>query len=296
MGPRDSRITKPLVDLVTNQHGVVSRAQLRALGVSDTVVRGWLSEGRLLRLHRSVFAVGHLALGIEGRVLAAVLTCGPGAVASHRTAAVLWGLLERAPRRIDITTITDAGGRDDRIRLHRVRSLDVADTRAVREIPATAVPRTLVDLAGVVDPYLLQRALAQAEVHGLVTRDDLADVLARSNGRRGATALRRAVGVERALTRSALERRMLALCDRHGLPRPRVNTKVAGHEVDFHWPRANLVVEVDGYRYHRARRAFEQDRRRDGRLLLAGIRCLRLTYRQLADEKAVVTTLRALLA
>jgi very-short-patch-repair endonuclease len=264
--------------------------------VSNTVVRGWLSEGRLLRLHRSVFAVGHEALGMEGRMLAAVLACGPGAVLSHRSAAVLWGVLERWAGPPEVTITRQAGRRDRRISIRRVRVLEESDVAAQRGIPVTSPPRTLLDLAGVASPYLLQRALAQAEVLALTSDHELRAILARSNGRRGAAALRLALKEDAAFTRSALERRMLALCDRYDLPRPRVNTIVEGYEVDFHWPRAHLVVEVDGYRFHRARHAFEADRRRDAELLLAGIRTLRITHRRLAeDETRVVASLRRLL-
>ncbi len=124
----------------------------------------------------------------------------------------------------------------------------------------------------------------------------LRDVLSRSNGRRGARALRRALALPPTLTRSELENRFLMLCRAHRIPRPLVNEEVAGLEVDFFWPRARLAVETDSRTYHLTGHAFERDRERDARLLLAGIRVLRLTDRRLlADPRQVARTLRDLL-
>jgi very-short-patch-repair endonuclease len=282
--------------LAERQHGVVSREQLRAFGLSDTAIRGWIGRGLLHRMHRGVYAVGHCALPMEGRMLAAVLACGPGAALSHRSAAALWGLRATAQRRIDVTAVADGGRRDPAIAQHRARTLEATDLTAHRGVPVTTVARTLVDLAGVVPAAAVERALAQAEVLRLYDHAAVCEVLERSNGRRGAQALRAAMGTPIAFTRSELESRMLALCRRHRLPPPRVNAVVCGHEVDFLWPAARLIVETDGHRFHGTRRAFEQDRRRDAELLVAGYRVVRITYRRLMTEPdAVADTIRALL-
>ncbi|MGH2948485.1 MAG: DUF559 domain-containing protein [Solirubrobacteraceae bacterium] len=228
-------------------------------------------------------------------MLAAVLACGPGAVLSHRSAAALWELRPSARERIEVTSAARVGERERAIELHRVRRLEPADVTVHRDVPITTVARTFVDLAGVIQPEALERALAQAEILNLFSLNAMLDVLSRSNGRRGAQALRAALTEPPALTRSELERRMLALCRRHRLTKPLVNATVCGFEVDFFWPAARLAVETDGGAYHRTRRAFEEDRRRDAELLLAGYRVLRITHRRLRfDPHGVARTLRAL--
>jgi len=225
MGPLDPQIAEPSA-LAERQHGVVERSQLRALGVSDTRIRGLIRARTLLRLHRGVYAVGHRSLRLEGRMLAAVLACGPGAVLSHRSAAALWELRATERDRIDVSAASRRGGADAAIDLHRTGGFDAVDVAVHRGVPVTSVARTFVDLAGVVAAPALERALAQAEVAGIYDRAALLEVLGRSNGRRGAGALRAALDEPFALTRSKLERRMLSLCRRHRLPEPSVNSLI----------------------------------------------------------------------
>jgi very-short-patch-repair endonuclease len=150
----------------------------------------------------------------------------------------------------------------------------------------TTPARTLLDLAVVLDHGGLARALEEAEVLGLVSRPSLADLLARSRGRRGAAAIRLVLerGREPAFTRSEAEARLLGLIRAARLPTPEVNARIGGYEVDFLWREARLVVEVDGYAYHSTRAAFERDRRKDADLQALGLRTTRLTYRQIAHE------------
>ena len=210
---------------------------------------------------------------------------------------MLWELRPNARTRIEVTATSARGRKNQAIDLHRVTRLDPADVTAHRGIPVTTVARTFVDLAGVIPAPALERALAQAEILNLFSLKAMFEVLSRSNGRRGARALRAALTEPPEMTRSELERRMLAICRRHRLPRPKVNTYVCGFEVDFHWPAARLAVETDGGAVHRTRLAFEEDRRRDGELLLAGYRVLRITHRRLRfDPHGVGETLRTLTA
>jgi very-short-patch-repair endonuclease len=292
MGTPESR----LAGLAEKQHGVVAREQLRALGLGEHAIVRRVKQGRLQRLHRGVYAVGHRALRPEGRMLAAVLACGPGAVLSHRSAAALWGLRYNDRARVDVTTTEKRGVGDPAIDLHRARTLDPTDITEHRGIPITTVARTFVDLAGVVDKPALDRALNQAEILGLYDHAALTEILDRSNGRRGAQALRTALAQPPALTRSELEAQFLTLCADRGLPQPSLNAAVCGYEVDFLWRQANLIVETDGYAYHRTRQAFERDRRRDGELKRAGYEVLRVTYWQVKREPEwVASTIQALL-
>jgi very-short-patch-repair endonuclease len=247
-----------------------------------------LRVGRLHRLHRGVYMLGHGAAGREARALAAVLACGPGAVLSHRSAGAWWGLLDTRRADVDVTASRGRGARSG-IDVHRARALDVADTTTQRGMPITTASRTLLDLAAVVPAHRLERALAQAERLHVYDHRAVLDVVARCNGHRGAGALRAAVDRGAELTRSDLEARVLAAIRRAGLPAPRINDRVVvpGHaplEADFHWPAEQLIVETDGYETHGTRAAFDADRRRDAALQAAGYRVLRFTARSAASE------------
>ncbi len=236
-----------------------------------------VQSGRLHRIHRGVFAVGHKRLTNEGIWLAAVLACGDGAALSHRSAAALWKLLPASRGIVDIT-VPGTGGRRKRrgIRLHRSPSLTPAATVRRNGIAVTTPARTLADLRRVSTPEEFRNARRQAEIMGL----DLGQQ-----------------GVEADLTRSELEHRFLRLCRRHRLPRPEVNARVGPFVVDFLWCSQRLVVETDGYRFHRGRLAFEADRARDIELKLLGYTVVRFTHRQVVDDPSrVARTLRTLLA
>jgi very-short-patch-repair endonuclease len=165
-------------------------------------------------------------------------------------------------------------------------------------VPLTTPARTLLDLAEVVPGRALERAVAEAENLRLFDLSAVERTIAAHPHRHGAARLGAvlsdaAVGDE--LTRSELEERVLAICVRHRLPRPLLNARVAGLEVDFYWPAARLVVEADSRRYHLTSAAFERDRERDAQLMLHGIRVLRLTSRRIAAEPdGVAATLTAL--
>lgn len=141
---------------------------------------------------------------------------------------------------------------------------------------------------------MVERA-EQLEIFDLAAIESL---LERCGGHRGAAALRRAIEEYRepAFTRSALERRFLRLVRDAGLPRPSVNEFVAGYEIDVYWERERFAVELDGYRHHRGRAAFERDRLRQEDLKIAGIEMVRLTARRIVEGPAeVVSRLEELL-
>jgi hypothetical protein len=284
--------------LAARQHGVVSRRQLRALGVDDSAVAYRVRVGRLHRLHVGVYAVGHVAVGRRGRWLAAVLACGDGAVLSHAAAGALWGLRPSAAARIDVTVATAAGRNDPTLRPHR-SALPAGETTALHGIPVTTPARTILDLAATLQRRPLERLLDTAE-NTRLTDVAILDALARAHPRhRGAKRLREALHTHTpgsTLTRSELEERFLALCDAAGIDRPLVNHHVAGRERDFVFPSRRLVIETDSWRHHQSRQAFEDDRHRDATLLRAGYRTLRVTHRWLTTEPGeVVATLRAVL-
>ena len=291
--PADRR----LATLAGRQYGVVTRGQLRALGIGHNGVGERVRTGRLHRVHRGVYAVGHRVLTQEARWLAATLACGPGAALSHRSAAALWALRPSSAPTVDVSVPTGAGIRARHgIRVHRSARLTADDVTVHCGIPVTTVARTLLDLADALPPQPVKRAIHEADYRGLLDMAALVAVVERNPGRRGPTVLALARGpVER--TRSELEERFLALCSKHGLPRPEVAARIEGFEVDFLWRAERIVVEIDGLAAHRTRQAMERDRLRDRRLLLAGYRTVRLTSQSLTrDWEVVFADLRALRA
>jgi very-short-patch-repair endonuclease len=291
-------LDRAIAELAGRQWGVVSRAQLGALGLGADAMQWRARTGRLVRLHRGVYAVGHGSVRREGHFLAAVLACGPGAVLSHRSAAWHWGLLGSDQAVVDVTARRGRRGGPG-IRLHRARSLDARDTTTHQGIAITTVARTLLDLAATVRADRLERAYAQALQLQLYDHGAISDVLARANGHRGATPLATATAREPRLTRSDWEARFLKLVRDHGLPEPLVNHALTapdhGHcEVDFYWPAQRLVVETDSWSAHGSRAAYEQDRARDAALQAAGIRVVRFAWR--ARDETILRRLRVLLA
>jgi very-short-patch-repair endonuclease len=287
--------------LAEDQFGVVSHPQLVAAGVSSGAIKRRVRIGRLHPVHRGVYLVGHAVTVRGGREMAAVLACGTGAVVSHRTAACLWALLPYPANQppVDITLAGRDPGTRRGIRVHRVRSMDSRDTRTLHRIPITTPARTLLDLATALPPPLLETAVAEAQVRRLVRKRDLIDQLERNRGRRGTRAVRQVLNIEGApaFTRSEAERKLLSLLRASELPMPQVNARLGRHEVDFLWREQQLVVEVDGFRFHSSRASFEGDRHRDAALAAIGYTVLRITWRQLvAAPEAVVARMAAALA
>jgi very-short-patch-repair endonuclease len=277
-------IDELIAALAERQHGVVGRVQLVALGLSHRAIDGRVAAGRLHAVHRGGYAVGHRRLTREGRWMAAVLACGPGAALSHRDAGALWDLSATDRRGIEVSTPRHRRDRAG-IEIHRAR-LEPDETTIHEGIPVTTVARTLLDLAAVLPRHRLKRVVEQAEILRLADRTSLDALLARYPRRQGTAALREMRRAVPTLTRSELERRFVAFLDAHDLPRPRVNAVVEGFEVDFHWPDQRLIAELDGRAAHDTVTAFERDRARDRALQAAGWRVVRITWHQLHDEPA----------
>jgi predicted transcriptional regulator of viral defense system len=279
--------------LAAEQYGVVSRRQLLAAGLTHAIVRRRVTNGRLIQIHRGVYAVGHDRLTLDGHWLAAVLAAGPGAVLSHREAAALHELRPSNRTTVDVTVA--AQRRVAGVRVHRVRALSEDDVTVVDGIPVTSVARTLVDLAAVVPTLALRKALEEAERSHRLDVRGIEWILQRTRGRNGPghAAIRRALAdlarTGTTVTRSVLEDRFLALLDAHSLPRPSANAWTEAMEVDAAWPAARLVVELDGWEGHSTRHAFQRDRTRSNDLQTEGWTILRFTHADVvhrADETA----------
>jgi hypothetical protein len=268
---------------------VISLPQLQLLGLSSSAVAKRVAAGRLHRQYRGVYSVGHEVIPWQGHVMAAVLACGTGAVASHHAAARLHGLLLAAGGRH--VTVPGRRVRVPGIEIHRTHSLEPWQLTREQRIPCTDWPRTIVDVAGADGRRAAERMIDRAEQLRIFDLTALRRELDHRPGRKGARNVRAALGQpEIAWTRSVLEEAFFAICEAAGLPRPQVNMPIVlddggPHvEADFAWPELKLIVETDGWETHGTRRAFGSDRRRDRRLDLAGWRVLRYTWHEVMHE------------
>jgi uncharacterized protein DUF559 len=277
-----------IADLARRQHGVVGRAQLVALGLGQDAIDWRVRRRRLHRVHRRVYAVGHLALTRNGRFMAAVLACGEGAALSHFSAAVLWAILADRGQPIHVTA-----EKQRRCRGIVVHHGPLDGERVRRQCIVVPTPaRTIVDLADVVTKRrTLERAIDEAEY----LRLDWTDAAPR-RGRKGTGLLFSVLAVHTpgsTRTLSQFEEDFLALCHDCGFPRPEVNYRIEGYVCDFVWERHRLIVETDGRQAHDTRRARERDPIRDAELQLAGWMVLRITWMRFLKEREAVAELIA---
>jgi hypothetical protein len=294
--PRDVELAR----LAAGQHGLVTFGDLRRLGFAQSTVSYQLRMGRLHRVQHGVYAVGHARLSPDGRGLAAVLSIGPGAVLSHVSAAVVWGLLEDRGGPAHVSVARQVRSRRG-IRVHSVRRLDACDRTCEAGIPVTTAARTILDLAETASEPALRRAVRQAQVLRRVNERELRVQLDRARGRRGAPRLAALIADGPAPTRSELEDRVLELLVRHSFPRPAVNAVLEGFprrvEVDFMFEEARVILEADGARYHDNRLARRADVDKQAMLEAAGYRVVRLTWSQVTrDVEQTVRRLRRVFA
>lgn len=276
-----------IAELAARQNGVVTRQHLLDAGLKRGAIAHRLAAGRLHRIHRGVYLVGHSVPPPLARETAALFAVGPGSALSHRSASHRLGLLPDWKGDVDVLTTGSDPGPFAGIKVHRTRQLDPKDLTRRHGLPLTAPARTLLDLSEVVPARQVERAMAEALRARLVTQAEIEALLARSPGRRGIAVLRELLAAAHgpALTRSEAEHRFLALVRAGGLPAPETNVRVAGHEVDFLWRETRCIVEVDGFAFHSTRAAFERDRLRDAELHAAGFTVTRITWRQVAQER-----------
>jgi very-short-patch-repair endonuclease len=281
-----------LIGIATRQHGVVARWQLEAAGIPVHVIERRIRAGRLRQAQRGVYRLEPIK-GARAAEVAAALTCGAGAVVSHRSAAAVFELGRRAGGPVEVSVPLGNPRPRPRVIMHRVRLLAEETTRW-DGVPVTTPARTVLDLAGTARPRALEQMVALALRRELTTEAELIRLAQWYRGRPGARELRVLLGHERqpAFTRSDAEALCLAEVRESGLPDPIVNGIVRGLEVDFHWPLAKLVLEFDGFAYHSSRRARARDRQRDAALLAAGYRVMRITWEDLKHKpKATIARL-----
>jgi len=259
-GQRQPRGDEAVVRLAEAQYGVISRAQLVALGLGPDAIDRLIRRKRLHPLHRGIYAVGQRQLRREAKWMAAVLAYGPGTVLSHLAGGAHWQLVwDRGV--IEVTCSRALRARSG-IRVHKAR-LPADEITTHQGIPVTTVPRTLFDLAAVLPQRQLERAINEAEVLHLWDELSLDRLLHRYPRHKGNNAVRAALQQRRqgsSVTKSELEEMFLALTDAAGIPRPEINVLVESFEVDAVWRDVRLVVELDGRDTHGTAAAFERDR------------------------------------
>jgi very-short-patch-repair endonuclease len=273
---------------------------MRFLGMTDDMIDHAVAVGRLHRVFRNAYAVGHPHTNDRSRSMAAVLACGRGAVVSHRSAAALLGLLDKGPVVVDVIAPPSRGRKIDGIYLHRVRPPRLEETGTFDGIPCTSPARTLVDLAGVVGERTLRSAFERA-----ARQRRMLDIPAIERSidprRRGMKVLLKLIDEWRGAApllktrgklKSPLEAKVLPLLVQRDLPAPLFNAPVqianGRIEIDFLWPEQRFALEADSRDFHGTALAFERDRWRDRELMRAGYAVLRVTSLQAEKEAEVI--------
>ena len=295
-GTTDHELLERFWARAAKQHGVVARRQLVAMGFTRKGIEWALATGRLHRTERrGVYALSRGGLSEHGRLMAALLWAGPGAVLSHESAADLWRIRRQRDRTIALSVPAvrkprSSGG----VTVHRRRRMRGRDLTRHYGIPITKPVRTLVDLATVASRDEVERAIGQADARNLVRADSLREQLERVAGP-GVRLVRDILDRDAfVLTHSDLERRFVRLAARAGLPKPQSQRQMGRARVDFYWPELNLVVECDSLRYHRTQLQQAEDRARDHAHRLTGRERERLTHYQVRHEPDhAVAVLRA---
>jgi very-short-patch-repair endonuclease len=278
--------------IAARQDGVISVEQLRGAGLTHRQIHHRVRRGTLIRRHAGVLLIAGAPLTLRARVRAALLAAGPGAFASHRTAAVLWGIRRGDPEVIDITVPGNRRVRLHGVRMHRTKAGPALDTRTRSGIPLSSPGRTICELAATEPREQVEHAIQEAAANLGFTPHELESAAGRWGVRAGRTMLRSILQDETGgeFTRSWAEQRLAWIIRRAGLPPPETNRRLLGHRPDAIWRAQRLVVEVDGIGTHGTPVAFQADRAMDAELTAAGWRVLRFTARQLRDEPILVAS------
>lgn len=290
-----------------SQHGVVSREEVAAAGMSLRSIDRALAAGQLSRAHRGAYVAPGAPRTWEQALLAAVLSCGGEAVASHRSAARVWGLVDPSSTALEVTVCHPRLPRPAGVRVHRSKDLESSWCTTRTSIPVTNPLRTLVDLGAVAPPWLVEAALERALVSRLVTVAGVECArLAHARPGRSGTGVLGAILDDRALgarpADSVLEARGAALFARAGMPRPAFQhvVTVGGRfvaRVDFAYPDILLAVELDGLEHHATAKALQRDLTRQNELIALGWTVLRFTWHDVVRRPgSVASSLRTVRA
>ena len=245
------------------------------IGVAPRTITRWATNNRLTRVHAGVYAVGHPQHSPHALAMAAVLACGDRAVLSHDSAAALWGV-RKWPGTPEVTCALEK--RRPGIRTHRTQTLITRDVRRHRNIRVTSPSRTILDIAGRLTDAQLARAVNDLRLAGHLRGAELQRLVTSS------TRVKALADPDQAPTRSPPEDAFPAFCRKYGLPVPRLNVTMFGHEVDALFEEEKLIVEIDGWRFHKDHDSFEADRERDATAIEHGFATYRVTWARLSRD------------
>jgi very-short-patch-repair endonuclease len=294
MGGRGRTDDEKVARIAGRAHGVVTRRGLLGAGLSERRVDRRIERGALIVEFPGVYRVGRRAPSVEARYMAAVKACGEEALLSGLSAAWLWGLIKGPAPPPEVTARTER--RIKGIQTRRQRRIDPRDATCHRGIPVTTVPATLVRLPSLLSFDDLARAAHEAAVRHGTTPEQVEAALERRPKAPGAARLRRLLRGDAPVLLSKLERAFRARLRTAHLPLPITNTKAGSHYVDCRRPDHKLTVELDSYRYHHSRHAWEQDRRRDREAHQRGDQIRRYTWTDIFEEPGpMLAELHALL-
>lgn len=292
-----SELNGAVARLAARQGGHVSRAQLLQLGMQKRAIEVRLEVAQMFRVHRGVYAVGHLPTNPLDRAQGALLAAGPRAALFHRSAAAFWGLYQRWPDQVEV--VSPLQHRLTTLSARRCGTLRGRDIRTIGGVRVTSPARTLLDIAPRTRTRTLHRFHNELRMRKLISNEQLLDIATRNPLHPGAGQLQKLAGASAGeAKRSQLEVDWQTFATRHRLPAHETNVHVAGERVDVLFTPDRLVIELDGWGTHGTRRAFEQDRDRDSRILAAtGIPTMRITYDGLHDHpRKQVQRIHAILA
>jgi very-short-patch-repair endonuclease len=270
--------------LAARQYGHVTRDQLLGLGLGRRAISHRIDAGNLIAVHAGVYAVGHEQTAAVARAAAAILACGPGAALSHSSAASLWGISKRWEFPLEVTVPGDR--RRQGIRIHRSTTLTGKDIRRHLGIRVMSPARTVLEIAPRLTEPVLTRAVNDARLSRQLRLTELDELLERMPRHPGAPLLKQFVNTRQAPTRSGWEDELTGFLERFDLPKARINTRVAGYEVDAVFDDERLIVELDGWETHQDRTSFENDRERDAATLAAGFVTVRVTWDRFHNDPA----------
>ena len=287
------------------QLGVISRQQLRELGLSDARIDEAIAAGRLQLIFRSVFGVGHGPLSVNARLLAATIACGEGTVVSHGTAAWLLGLRDWKPLEVNVIAPVEHGRKIRGVRRRFVPPPRPGEIELREKVPTTDASRTIIDNAGILGRMAMADLIEEAATKGMLDVPRIHAILdgpPRRNARRLLHQLEPWRRYKpRIHIRSRMEAKLLPLLTQWALPIPETNAGLRigkdRFEIDFLWRREKLAVETDGGQTHDNPRAGARDSKRNRILTHSGVRVHRIGWEELRDRPdAVMTELRTLLS
>jgi predicted transcriptional regulator of viral defense system len=269
-------VDRAIAAVAAIQWGNITRRQLLDLGLTKQDVSYRVKIGRLYRVFRGVYSVGHPPTTPHQRASAAVLACGPGAALSHGSAMTLWGYWRQWDKPFEVTVVGDR--RTKGIRVHRSTTLRRQDVTVQLGIRVTTPARTLIDMSPRLEDRAFKRAVNNALHSPWMTRDQLAETLARHPNLAATKRIAKLIGQEGTPTRSGWEDEFPKFCADHGLPAPIMGQPLHGYILDALFPVEKVIVELDGWEFHKDKIAFEDDRERDAEMLAHGYVTVRMTW------------------